>query len=225
MVGEKQSVKPIMNFISKPRKNKILIMGDSRARRCAANLSPSLNETFEVMGTVMPGFRLEHITSLALREMTHLDRNDHVVISGSMNDISRNESHVGLRHMRKFALQNNHTNIMAVTPPHRHDLPDFSCVNKETQVLSRRLHKLLKDMHHTSVVDINLTRDKFTWHRLHMSPSCRERIAKIIGQTITTPLTSGIPPISLKWKSPWLLPLLKQRWYLQARMKMVYTKS
>jgi len=105
-------------------------MGDSRARGCVANLSSSLNETFEVMGTVMPGSSLEHITSLARREMSHLDRNNYVVIWGGTNDISRNESLVGLRHMREFALQNNHTNIIAVTPPHRHDLPDFSCLNK-----------------------------------------------------------------------------------------------
>ena len=199
-------------------------MGDSNARSCTANLSSSINETFEVMGTVMSGSRLEHITSLACHEMRHLDCNDYVVIWGGTND-SRNWSLVGLRHMRKFALQNNHTNIIAVTPPHRYDLPDFSYVNEETHVFSRKLRKLLKDMHHTSVVDINLTRDKFARHGLQENPSGRERIAKIIGQTITTPSTSGIPPISLKWISPWLLPLLKQRWDLQARMMMMYTKS
>jgi len=67
-------------------------------------------------------------------------------------------------------------------------------------IFNRKLRKLLKDMHHASVVDTNLTRDKFTWHGLHMNPSGKERIAKIIGQTITTPLTSGIHPISLKWE-------------------------
>jgi lysophospholipase L1-like esterase len=104
----------------------------------------------------MPGSRLEHITNLARCAITHLDRNDYVVIWGGANDISRNESRAGLRHMRKFAFQNKHTNIIAVTPPHRHDLPDFSCVNKETQVFNRKLRKLLKDMHHASVVDANL---------------------------------------------------------------------
>jgi len=36
-----------------------------------------------------------------------------------------------------------------------------------------------------------------------MNPSGRERIAKIIGQTITTPSTSGIP---LKWEEVPLAP-------------------
>jgi len=72
-------------------------MGGSHARGCAA--SSSLNEKFEVMGTVMPDCRLEHITSLARREVSHLDRNDYVVIWGGTNDINRSESFVGLRHM------------------------------------------------------------------------------------------------------------------------------
>jgi hypothetical protein len=106
MVGgkKKKSVKPKNNFISKPRKTTILIIGDSHVRGCAANLWSSLNETFEVMGTVMPGYRLEHITNLVHNEISHLDRNDCVVIWGGTNDISRNESHAGLRHMRKFVL-------------------------------------------------------------------------------------------------------------------------
>jgi len=102
--------------------------------------------------------------------------------------------------MRKFALQNKHTNIIAITPSHRYDLPDFSCVNKETQVFNRMMCQLLTDMHYVSVADMNLTRDKFTRHGLHMNSSGKERIAKTIEQTITTLSTSGNPPISLKWE-------------------------
>jgi hypothetical protein len=102
--------------------------------------------------------------------------------------------------MRKFALHNKHTHIIAVTPSHRYDLPDFSCVNKETQVFNRKLHKLLKDMQHVSVVDTKLTTDNFTRHGLHLNSSGEERIAKTIGQIITTLSTIGNPPISLNWK-------------------------
>jgi len=55
-------------------------------------------------------------------------------------------------------------------------------------------------MHHARVVDVNLTRDKFTRHGLHMNSSGKERLAKIIGQAIMTLSTSGTPPISLKWE-------------------------
>jgi len=111
--------------------------------------------------------------------------------------------------------------VKLVTPPHRHDRLDFSCFNKETQVFNRKLHKLLKDIHHASLVDTNLIRDKFTWHEPPMDPSGRERIAKIIGQTVTTPSTSGIP---LKLEEVPLAPSTV-RWDLHVRIMMVYTKS
>ena len=69
------------------------------------------------MGAVMPGSRFGHITLLARREICHLHRNDFVVIWGGANDINRNESSTGLRHIRNLALRNKHTNIIAITPP------------------------------------------------------------------------------------------------------------
>jgi hypothetical protein len=74
----------------KPRKNKISIIWDTHARGCAANLTSSLKESFEVVGSVMPGSRVEHITSLARSEISHQSRNDFVVIWGGTNDISKN---------------------------------------------------------------------------------------------------------------------------------------
>jgi hypothetical protein len=78
--------------ISKPQRNKILIIGDSHATGWAAELSSSLDTTFEVMGAVMPGSRLVHITHLTHREISHLHRNEFVIILGGANDINRNES-------------------------------------------------------------------------------------------------------------------------------------
>jgi hypothetical protein len=89
---------------SKLQRNKILIIGDSHAIGCAAELSTSLGKTFEVMGAVMPGSRLEHITRLACRQLSQLQCDDFVIIWGGANDINRNESNTGLRHTRKFAL-------------------------------------------------------------------------------------------------------------------------
>jgi len=86
---------------SKLQRNKILIIGDSHARGCAAELSISLGE---VMGAVMPGSKLEHITCLAHRHSSQLHCDDFVIIWGGANDINKNESNTGLRHIRKFAL-------------------------------------------------------------------------------------------------------------------------
>jgi hypothetical protein len=75
-----------------------------------------------------------------------------------------------------------------VTAPHRYDLQDSSCVNKEIKVYNRKLGKMLKDMHHESIIDMNLNRNEFTRHGLHMNSSGKEKIAKIIVHNKTNPL-------------------------------------
>jgi hypothetical protein len=52
------------------QRNKILIIGDSHAKGCAAELLTLLGKTFEVMGAVMRVSRLEHITCLTCREIS-----------------------------------------------------------------------------------------------------------------------------------------------------------
>ena len=55
-------------------------------------------------------------------------------------------------------------------------------------------------MHHVSVIDMNLTKNEFTRHGLHMKSSGKEKVSKIIGHNTTNLLTSQNPPLSLKWK-------------------------
>jgi len=48
---------------------------------------------------------------------------------GGANDISKNETNIGFKHLGKFVNSRQNTNIMIVTIPHRHDLQK-TCVNK-----------------------------------------------------------------------------------------------
>ena len=87
---------------SKPQRNKILIPGDSHARGYATELSNSLVKTFEIIGAEMSGSRSGHITRSLHREISQLHRDDFAIICGGANDIIRDESNIGLRHIRKF---------------------------------------------------------------------------------------------------------------------------
>ena len=55
-------------------------------------------------------------------------------------------------------------------------------------------------MQHIHIVDVNLTRDEFTRHGLHLNYLGKERIAKTIEQSINTLSMTRNPTISLNWK-------------------------
>jgi hypothetical protein len=70
-----------------------------------------------------------------------LGDNDAMIVCGGINDISKNESNVGLRHLKKSVSATQDTNIFIVTVPHRHDLQVSSCVNKENEIFNRKMQK------------------------------------------------------------------------------------
>jgi hypothetical protein len=53
-----------------------MIIGDSYARGCAANLIHECGKSLEVKGNVMPGSGLLNITQTAKKEINALNRND-----------------------------------------------------------------------------------------------------------------------------------------------------
>ena len=134
------------------------------------NARRHLEKTFEVMGTIMLGSGLRNIIGLASRETSHLQHDEFVIICGGANDINKNESNICLRNIRKFALQNKHTNVITIPPPHRHDLQGSSCINGEIQVYNRKLHKMLKDMYHVTIINtLHQRRFHSTWSPYELS--------------------------------------------------------
>ena len=125
-------INPKNKRFSYRKKKKIVIIGDSHARGCAAEVSNCMGKSFEVTGTVIPGARNEAITHLDDKEITNLSKDDVVVVWGGTKDISKNESNIGLKHIKKFALNLKHTNVIVTTAPLRYDLHTSSCINKET---------------------------------------------------------------------------------------------
>ena len=99
-------------------KKKILLIGDSHMRGCASELRKYIGPECEVAGTIMPGSRLKNVTKLAKNEIDGLSNSDAIIIWGGSNDINRNETVKGLKHMNEFVNQRKNTNIMIVTAPH-----------------------------------------------------------------------------------------------------------
>ena len=170
--------------LPKTKKNKVVIIGDSHAIGYAAVISSELGNDFEVTGTVIPGAQLVNITNLADIEISALGKSDAVIVIGGSNDINKNETNIGLIHLRKFVVSRRNTNIMVVTAPHRYDLHESSCVNKETVVFNRKLHKLVQTADHVNIIQATLNRNDFMRHGMHLHISGREKVAKLIGESI-----------------------------------------
>jgi hypothetical protein len=146
-----------------------------------AEISNNLGKNFKVTGTVIPGSRLENITNLADGEINTLGKSDAVIVIGGANEVNKNETNIGLKHLRQLVENSRNTNIMVVTAPHRYDLQDSACVNKEIVVFNRKLHKMVKTADNVKILQTTLNRNDFTRHGMHLNILGKEKVAKQIG--------------------------------------------
>jgi hypothetical protein len=87
---------------NKIRKHEILILGDSHARGCAAEVKHYLSNDFEVHGTTIPGAGMEAIKASADKKVNQLTNKDVLVLWGGSNDVARNNSTEGLKMISKL---------------------------------------------------------------------------------------------------------------------------
>jgi hypothetical protein len=168
----------------------------------------SHGKDFEVSGMVMPGATLKNITNLSAKGISTLGKKDVVITWGGANDINKYEVNNGLKYLKNFININQNTNIIVVTAPHRHDLQESSCVNREVDVFNRKLHKIVKIMDNVMLLQTKLNRNDFTCHGLHLNISGKVKIAELIGEHILN-LTKKKDDdfIMLKWKENWNQPV------------------
>jgi hypothetical protein len=138
------------------KKHKIIVIGDSHARGCAAEIQLNLDEGFEVQGFVTPGTGVSTITTSANSDIQHLSKQDVVVVWGGSRDVGKKETNKGINCIQRFVKTNNHTNFIIMDVPHRYDLEQNSCVNKEVEKYNRRIWKHMKVFENTEVIKVDL---------------------------------------------------------------------
>jgi len=106
-----------------------------------------------------------------------LRKSDTVIVLEGANDINKNETNVGLKHIQRFIKNRHKTNIMIVTAPHKYDLQETSCVNKKIDVFNRKLHKVVKTVDNVKIIQAVLNRNDFTHQGLHLNNSGKEKMA------------------------------------------------
>jgi hypothetical protein len=85
-------------------------------------------------------------------------------MGGGTNDIAKNNSTVGMRHLLNFVINATHTNVIVMSAPHGHDLMSDSCVNKEIEKFNRKLHLSLERLGRVEMIDVVNERNFYTRH-------------------------------------------------------------
>jgi len=88
-----------------------------------------------------------------------------------------------------------------MTDPHRYNVQESSCIDKEIHIYTCKLKKMLKLVKHSDLLETTFIKSYFTKHRLHLNMNGRERMTKLIGKKITSLKNVQQPlPIPLQWR-------------------------
>jgi hypothetical protein len=124
--------------------HKVLIIGDSHAKKCATGLRHNLDRRYEVCGFIKPGARTSEIIKTAEEEVSTLKYKDIVILWGGANDIGRNDTKEALKNFSNFMDVNKKVNIVLINSLPRHDLLLSSCVNNEVAKFNMKLKKIVQ---------------------------------------------------------------------------------
>jgi hypothetical protein len=204
--------KPTVNHVRKLKSNnckkkkvinsmhKVLIVGDSHARGCAAEVKRRLNSEYEVIGFANPGSTMKAIKESATGKIDQLTKEDIVVLWGGSNDVAKNNSVSGMKHILDLVINATHTNVIQLSVPHRHDLINESCVNREVKILNNNLRNRLKRFNNVEMIEVTSERELYTKHGQHLNSRGKETMANKIALSIENVLKRKVDPINMKWQ-------------------------
>ena len=70
---------------------------------------------------------------------------------GWFNDVNKNETSNGHKHLKDFINHRSNTNVKALVAPQGHDVQETSFINNEIQMFDRKLHKIFKVMDNVKI--------------------------------------------------------------------------
>jgi len=121
-----------------------------------------------------------------------------LVLWGASNDIAKNNSIVGMRHLLELVIIANHISVIEMSEPHRHDLMSNSCVNKEIEKFHRKLRLRLERLRNVELSEVVNDRILYKRHRQHLNTEGKENMAKEIVSAIEHVLCKQVEPITGK---------------------------
>jgi hypothetical protein len=185
---------------SKYSKHKVLVMGDSHLRGCSARMTASLDTRFDVCGVVKPELNTESLMEKAKGEVGKFTMNDFLIICSGMNDMERNHSINAFNNITNFIKIVNHTSIILISVPYRHDVTNYLHVNSKIKTFNCKLPKLAKIFSHVNIIEPVNNRLLFTRNGLHLDESGKELLSNQLVLHIFSALEEvSVNSITLGW--------------------------
>jgi hypothetical protein len=153
------------------------VVGDSHLRGCAAKIIAPLDTRFDVCGVVKPGSNTESLMETAKGEVGKLTMNNFLIFCSGTNDMERNHSRNAFNNITNFIKSANHTNIILISVPYRHDVTKCSDANSKIKILNRKILKLTKMFSHVNLIEPANNRLLFAKHWLHLNKSGKELLS------------------------------------------------
>jgi hypothetical protein len=175
----------------KPRNtHKIRLFTDSQGRLLTNELRASSKNNVSCM--LKPGAKFDAVTEEAKAICANMGKKDIAVFIGGTNDVSCNETTSLIRSLKRRLQDTRHTNVLVFNVPHRHDLPSWSCVNKEVKRANEMIDKVCSHFENVKTVDISRLGARFhTKHGLHLNKQGKMYIVDKILNFVSSIENSG----------------------------------
>jgi lysophospholipase L1-like esterase len=164
-------------------KPKVKLFADSQGRGIGKLLSDK--SELSVTGDIKPGAKLQDIVP---ERIDNVGPEDYVVIMAGTNDVSRNEAKELMMTLRRRleGLRQSSAKALVMAVPHRHDLPEWSCVNIEIKRVNMAIEKVCKFFKNCIFISLSdFGRRFFTAHGLHTNSLGKMFIADKIIEIIS----------------------------------------
>ena len=166
-------------------------------------LAIKLRSSSCTVGYVKPNANLNNMTSSMKSEIRNLSKSGVVVLCGGTLGVARSNTREGLSSVLQRVKSSEHTNVIIMDATHRLDLGALSCLNNEVNAFIRKLNEIIKPYHHTRQLHLNMQRQHFTKHGMHMNGIGMDRISGLLSSRIIELFTTYHlgTYIALPWKS------------------------
>lgn len=153
-----------------------ILLADSHGRGLAEILRFQHNAS--VTSVVKPGACLQEVLK---SHTNNVSQNQCMILLGGSNDVYKNELKAANRVLRETLTRLSDKKAIVVGIPHRHDLIESSCVNREIHKANRTFSKICKSSSNAYFLSIDdLERKNFTTHGMHLNKSGKSLLSQRI---------------------------------------------